>query len=820
MKAKRHEIAEAFDTTFFFNQLFQPATRGFIVIWSKLNSQTESFPISAVDTAVERIRHLSQDGDVFLARGLQREVPPKGTRGSASNVEFVSGLFVDIDTREGPHGSEDNPANPEKLPKDVDEALHLMKKEGAPAPTMVVHTGGGCHLHWLYTDPEMLEGDLKRNAEATFSNAFQSAVRISFEAIGYRLDPTADLSRLCKAPGTFNHKTQPAKPVRLISTGPRVDRAAMEKWVSERVKPDTSKALVPGPAQNEESIFDLALAEARDRKKVGDRDKQYVGCILAGCSWLRHCLADAGQLTEPEWYPMISIIARTVNGPKWVHAFSSEHHRYNAKEIDGKIAHALQDTGPALCDRIAGQLGWAGCVRCPFRASINSPMTLAEQPLELIVIQTNTVFITKSEKYLDLKSGEQFKISQFSNRVRKNAGPRPHEILTGSSTMPIVDYEAYKPGRCDLILECENGNLSVNTWSDRSITPRAGDAGLILRFLQMLLPDPISRNHVVLYLAHMLRRPGVKITHVITLVGPQGTGKSTLLELVSKLLGHQNVSLIQGGQLGSKWKSKLVNVQALLIEEAQQGERLETYEDMKELITGSTYNVEDKGVTFFEGRTPDAIFMTSNHENPIHVPKDDRRFAIFDTCREPIDEAERTARAAFFETLRRELFQSDALIASFAQYLMDQDLSAFGPKTSPPQTEAKTRCMQQTRTPLQSIIADLIQEGKYPFHKDIMTAKEIAQYLNETMGPTRTHINGHKVGKILAELKCRQVNLGENGIAIDLCLRDGSRERVWAVRNPDRWLMADRTALKDEHERLPSECHSASLGGGRILKSI
>jgi hypothetical protein len=74
-----------------------------------------------------------------------------------------------------------------------------------------------------------------------------------------------------------------------------------------------------------------------------------VDLLLNRCAFIRHCRDDAATLSEPQWYAMISNIARCTNGPAAVHQLSTPYPGYTVEETDAKIDHALKDTGPHTC---------------------------------------------------------------------------------------------------------------------------------------------------------------------------------------------------------------------------------------------------------------------------------------------------------------------------------------------------------------------------------------------------------------------------------------------------------------------------------------
>lgn len=95
--------------------------------------------------------------------------------------------------------------------------------------------------------------------------------------------------------------------------------------------------------------------------------------VLNGCAFLKHCLENQSEVTEPEWYAMLSVVSRLDDGENIAHRFSEKHPGYNPHETDTKIRHSLE-SGPRTCDNISGM--FAGCVGCDHFSKHSSPITI------------------------------------------------------------------------------------------------------------------------------------------------------------------------------------------------------------------------------------------------------------------------------------------------------------------------------------------------------------------------------------------------------------------------------------------------------------
>lgn len=96
--------------------------------------------------------------------------------------------------------------------------------------------------------------------------------------------------------------------------------------------------------------------------------------VQSKCSFLIRCKEDQKNLSEPEWYAMLSIIGRLPDGEKLVHQYSAGHPQYHPAMTDEKLKHALEASGPRTCSNISTM--HEGCASCPFNGKITSPIQI------------------------------------------------------------------------------------------------------------------------------------------------------------------------------------------------------------------------------------------------------------------------------------------------------------------------------------------------------------------------------------------------------------------------------------------------------------
>lgn len=336
----------------FFGALYSPKPPGWLVIWTRQDKLSRWYKAGNLKEIAVKCHELSPAYDVYFGLGLQGQKQGSNQRGRADDVIAIPGLWLDIDCQGGAHSSQDLPTE--------DEARTLLAEFPLP-PSIIVHSGGGLHAYWLFSKFWVINGEADRKQAAALVEEFQRGFIALAASHGWKLDNTSDLARVLRVPGTCNHKSGQPVPVRVLELEP---------------------ARRYGYKEIHSAINDLAAKVLwREQKAAGqvtapDEDKPAAAIILERCTFLRNCRDDADRLPEPEWYVMLTVIARTDGGPELCHELSRPYPGYSERETDAKIKHALEDTGPMTCERIKADFpGW--CQDC--REKVASPIVLGLQ---------------------------------------------------------------------------------------------------------------------------------------------------------------------------------------------------------------------------------------------------------------------------------------------------------------------------------------------------------------------------------------------------------------------------------------------------------
>ena len=172
----------------FLNMLWgaKPA-RLYILIWTRDGKQSHWFP--DVTAAAKFVS--THNRDTYVGVGLSDRDYGLHHRCKSEQIAGISGLWADFDLRSDAH------AKP--LPATIEEALSLIP--GDIPPTIIIVTGNGVHVWWLFNQPWIFANDDERKDASELSFRFQTFLRCKSNQRGWVFERLFDLPRLLRIPG-------------------------------------------------------------------------------------------------------------------------------------------------------------------------------------------------------------------------------------------------------------------------------------------------------------------------------------------------------------------------------------------------------------------------------------------------------------------------------------------------------------------------------------------------------------------------------------------------------------------------------------------
>jgi hypothetical protein len=174
------------------------------------------------------------------------------------------------------------------------------------------------------------------------------------------------------------------------------------------------------------------------------------------------------------------------------------------------------------------------------------------------------------------------------------------------------------------------GEQAINAYQPSPIRPLAGDATPWLKFMEYLIPDLHDRGHLLRWCATLIARPDIHMKYGVLLISEtQGTGKSTLGEILAELVGHSNTSFPPAETVvESRFKDWLAFKRLVVIAEVYMGHSAKAYNRLKEYVTDPNVRCEEKYITGYTIRNWAQFFTTSNSFRALKLDDQDRRWLV------------------------------------------------------------------------------------------------------------------------------------------------------------------------------------------------
>ncbi len=345
--------------------------------------------------------------DLYYCLSLQAEAA-KNHRGGlvakrhASLALSLKSIWLDIDVKDPPKGY-----------KDLAEALDALQAfriaADLPPPSAIVHSGGGLHVYWI-SDRALSKAEWEPYAQGLKALAVKHELRCDAGL-------TTDAARILRVPDTFNYKTTPPRPVRLLGLreqsldydfarslgflaviSPMATTVANKTFFINADQPSTPSPLLA--ALPKDSLA-AGLTTYSDQSLDFDN-------IVNGCAFIRDALKTEGKdYDQPMWN--LTTLAATFmeHGHALAHRMGKGHSGYTVESTDklwDRKSKERKDKGLGYPSCAAIQAaGCKACAICPNFAKGKSPLNLGA-PVVATAVE-GTVTLIKAPDDLKLPPG-------------------------------------------------------------------------------------------------------------------------------------------------------------------------------------------------------------------------------------------------------------------------------------------------------------------------------------------------------------------------------------------------------------------------------
>lgn len=324
----------------------------------------------------------------------------------------------------------------------------------------------------------------------------------------------------------------------------------------------------------------------------------------------------------------------------------------------------------------------------------------------------------------------------------------------------------------------------LNEWKAYPVVPKQGDVAPFLLLLDILVPDPDARKFVILWLAHLIQHPEIKMFVALAFWSlEQGVGKNLLFECLSGIIGPSHATVIGQAQLSASFNG-WANRKVLVIGDEVSGSDRRAESDMlKGLVTGTTIHINEKHQPSREVPNFVNFIFLSNHNDALFVDDQDRRFFVWEITSGRLP-----------EVMANEFvkWRNNGGLSALLDYFLKYDISGFNPKAPAPMTAAKGQMVADNRSDLESWIADLVESNVGDvLGREVATSYEIATQYHRDRGshgqPPSTKAVGGACKKFGAYMRVNQVRNVT-----------GKKVRVMALARVEHWKTQPESAWVEE----------------------
>jgi hypothetical protein len=218
----------------------------------------------------------------------------------------------------------------------------------------------GIHSYWLFD----------RDIPATEWKPYAEKFKDFCLTHGLNIDPvvTADLARILRCPDTFNQKTMPPSPTKVMGEDLPIYVFDEFKEFLGNLEPslaDILQAAPKGLSEDQRKALKLDNFESNFEKIVQSKS----------CAQINFIMDNVKILQEPLWYSGLSIAQHCADKESAIHLISKDYPNYDERETIRK-AQATQGM-PHSCETF-NNVNPGICTGCPSRGKITNPLALGK----------------------------------------------------------------------------------------------------------------------------------------------------------------------------------------------------------------------------------------------------------------------------------------------------------------------------------------------------------------------------------------------------------------------------------------------------------
>jgi hypothetical protein len=318
-------------------------------------------------------------------------------------------------------------------------------------------------------------------------------------------------------------------------------------------------------------------------------------------------------------------------------------------------------------------------------------------------------------------------------------------------SFPKVHGVCFRPELPPREIVIEEGRTLVNTWFPIETPQKQGDIRPFLDLLERMLPQQRDREILLAYCAAMIQHPGEKIMWCPLIQGVEGNGKSIFVGCIEYAVGKRYTHFPNPEDISNKFNPWIEGKLFVGIEEVFTQDRNSIINTLKRLITNRRIEVQGKGKDQKTGDNRANFIMTTNHKDAVRKTPKDRRYCIFYTAQQTLEDIERSGMGGkYFSRLIDWLnCEGYAIINHFLRsYKVPPDLDPFGDCHRAPATSSTAEVLQCSLGAVEQLLLDCVAEGKPGFAGNWVSSKAFDRLCEDH----RKYLSGVRKAECLIDL--------------------------------------------------------------------
>jgi hypothetical protein len=219
-------------------------------------------------------------------------------------------------------------------------------------------------------------------------------------------------------------------------------------------------------------------------------------------------------------------------------------------------------------------------------------------------------------------------------------------------------------------------------------------------------------DYLRLWIAQMIKYPGIKSGNTPIFTGLEGGGKTSIFNMITRILGKEKCveTTKPHEDIWGTYNSILSNAFLVIINELEKKHMAQSLGQIKGLITDSILTINGKQIPQYKITSFHRFMMSTNKENPWETKKDDRRIWIVRVSDELIGNTE------YFEKFY-DMLKKDNAIATLYDYFSNLDGVDNFNKIPKPVTEYQQLLVENNTDIIDDFWRDYSQEHYYDENK-------------------------------------------------------------------------------------------------------